>query len=148
MRFLSTSASSPPPPTASLEEPAARSARSIPSEEAKGALRTLAVELHRSAGDPLTVVTLPEDRGVFFEYDPTFLGGGIELPPFKLRTKPGLIAHTDHAFGVRRGRCGPLAAAAGKPPEKQRAASVAPHDPPPNPPAPPMLAEEPLADLF
>jgi serine/threonine-protein kinase HipA len=63
-------------------------------------MRKLAVRLHRSAGDAVTVGTLAaQDRRVFFEYDAAFLGRGIELSPFKLRTQPGLIAHTDHAFG-------------------------------------------------
>jgi serine/threonine-protein kinase HipA len=63
-------------------------------------MRKLMVRLHRAAGDAVTVGTLAEqDRRIYFEYDAAFLGGGIELSPFKLRTQPGLIAHSDHAFG-------------------------------------------------
>jgi len=63
-------------------------------------MRKLTVRLHRSAHDRVTVGTLAEqDRRIYFEYDAIFLGSGIELSPFKLRTQPGLIAHTDHAFG-------------------------------------------------
>lgn len=63
-------------------------------------MRELAVKLQRRPNDALTVGTLAEqDRRIYFEYDPAFLDTGLELSPFKLPAQPGLIEHTDHAFG-------------------------------------------------
>ena len=63
-------------------------------------MRQLTVKLQRRPGDALTVGTLAEhDRHTYFEYDPTFLNTGFELSPFKLPARPGLIEHTDRAFG-------------------------------------------------
>ncbi|HSA33569.1 MAG TPA: type II toxin-antitoxin system HipA family toxin [bacterium] len=53
--------------------------------------------------DPRTLIPvghLAESEGrVLFEYDPSFIERGIELSPFFLPLKPGLIAHTDRTFG-------------------------------------------------
>jgi len=63
-------------------------------------VRELTVKLKRTPGDALTVGRLAEqDRRIYFEYDDAFLDTGIELSPFKLPAQPGLIEHTDHAFG-------------------------------------------------
>lgn len=75
-------------------------------------MRKLPVRLHQTRGDAVTVGTLAEqDRRIYFEYDAAFLGGGIELSPFKLRTKPGLMARVaeiamppTRLFEVGRGR--------------------------------------------
>ncbi len=46
------------------------------------------------------VGTLAEqDRRIYFEYDADFMDAGLELSPFKLPLRLGLIEHTDHAFG-------------------------------------------------
>jgi serine/threonine-protein kinase HipA len=63
-------------------------------------MRKLNVKFQRSPQDILTVGTLAEqDRRIYFEYDPAFLDKGMQLSPFKLPARPGLIEHTDHAFG-------------------------------------------------
>ncbi len=63
-------------------------------------MKKLTVNLQQAPGKKLTVGTLAEqDRRLYFEYDAAFLETGIELSPFRLRTQPGLIAHTDRAFG-------------------------------------------------
>jgi len=63
-------------------------------------MRELTVKLQRTPGDTLTVGRLAEqDRRIYFEYDNAFLDTGIGLSPFKLPVQPGLIEHTDHAFG-------------------------------------------------
>ncbi len=63
-------------------------------------MRKLTVKLQRSPKDVPTVGTLAEqDRRIYFEYDPVFLDTGLQLSPFKLPLRPGLIVHTDLAFG-------------------------------------------------
>lgn len=63
-------------------------------------MRELTVKLQRTPDDVLTVGRLAEqDRRIYFEYDDAFLDAGLELSPFKLLAQPGLIEHTDHAFG-------------------------------------------------
>jgi serine/threonine-protein kinase HipA len=63
-------------------------------------MRKLTVKLQSSPKDALIVGTLAElDRRIYFEYDPAFLATGIELSPFKLPARSGLIEHTDHGFG-------------------------------------------------
>lgn len=58
------------------------------------------VKLRRTSNDAPSVGTLAEhDRRIYFEHDAAFLDRGLELSPFKLRARPGLIEHTDHAFG-------------------------------------------------
>ncbi len=53
--------------------------------------------------DPQTLIPvghLAESEGrVFFEYDPSFIERGVELSPFFLPLKPGLVEHTDRGFG-------------------------------------------------
>jgi serine/threonine-protein kinase HipA len=39
-----------------------------------------------------------KNRQIFFEYDAVFIKLGLELSPFKLPLKPGVIASTDHTF--------------------------------------------------
>jgi serine/threonine-protein kinase HipA len=39
------------------------------------------------------------ERRLYFQYDEAFLESGIELSPFKLRARRGVIEHTDRAFG-------------------------------------------------
>ena len=39
-----------------------------------------------------------KDRKIFFEYDATFLKTGLELSPFKLPLKSGVIPYADHLF--------------------------------------------------
>jgi len=39
-----------------------------------------------------------KNRKIFFEYDPSFLETGLELSPFKLPLKPGLISCEDSVF--------------------------------------------------
>ena len=62
-------------------------------------MRQLTVKFQRSPDDVLTVGTLAEQDRIYFEYEPAFLDTGLELSPFKLTARPGLIEHTDHAFG-------------------------------------------------
>lgn len=63
-------------------------------------MKKLVASLRRTPDDVLRVGTLAErDHRVYFEYEPSFLEAGLELSPFKLPAKPGLIEHTDHAFG-------------------------------------------------
>jgi serine/threonine-protein kinase HipA len=63
-------------------------------------MKKLEVRMVQSPGAVLTVGTLAEDgRRVVFEYSPEFVGKGLELSPFHLPVKPGLIEHTDWGFG-------------------------------------------------
>ena len=63
-------------------------------------MRQLTVKLQRTPNDVLTVGTLAEqDRRIYFEYDADFLHAGLELSPFKLPARPGLIEHVDYVFG-------------------------------------------------
>jgi len=63
-------------------------------------LRKLTVRLQWSPDRSTNVGELAEhDRRVYFEYDADFLFSGIHLSPFKWPTRPGLIEHTDRAFG-------------------------------------------------
>jgi len=63
-------------------------------------LRKLTVRLQWSPDRSTNVGELAEhDRRVYFEYDADFLRSGIHLSPFKWPTRPGLIEHTDRAFG-------------------------------------------------
>jgi len=63
-------------------------------------LKRLIVKFQRTPDDVITVGTLAEqDRQIYFEYDAPFLEKGLELSPFKLPARPGLIEHVDYAFG-------------------------------------------------
>jgi serine/threonine-protein kinase HipA len=63
-------------------------------------MKKLTVKLTRSTVDAITVGTLAQqDRRTYFEYDPAFLDAGLNLSPFKLPLQPGLVEHTDLAFG-------------------------------------------------
>jgi len=58
-------------------------------------MRELAVRLRFSDADERPVGTLAEDgRRVWFEFDPSFTGGGLEISPLRLpRSRSGLIEH-------------------------------------------------------
>ena len=63
-------------------------------------MRQLTVKLQRRPGEVLPVGTLAEqDRRIYFQYDAKFLQTGLELSPFKLPARSGLIEHTELAFG-------------------------------------------------
>jgi serine/threonine-protein kinase HipA len=63
-------------------------------------MKKLDVRLTRSPGDEIIVGQLAEaDRRVYFEYDPQFLDRGLQLSPFKLPLRSGLIEHVDRSFG-------------------------------------------------
>ncbi len=62
--------------------------------------REIKVRFSRGPEDSTHVGTLAEkDGSIFFEYDRDWLAGGLELSPFTLPLKPGLISHTDLRFG-------------------------------------------------
>lgn len=63
-------------------------------------MKKLTVRLTVAPGVSLEVGELAEQsRRIWFEYDPSFLPLGIELSPFKLPLRAGLVEHTDRAFG-------------------------------------------------
>jgi len=63
-------------------------------------VRKLEVRLTRNRDTSLLVGTLAEHRGrTYFEYAPGFLATGLNLSPFRLPFEPGLLEHTDLAFG-------------------------------------------------
>ena len=62
--------------------------------------KRLDVRFTRSPEESILVGTLAEhEHRVYFEYDSAWLERGRELSPFKLATRPGLLEHTDRAFG-------------------------------------------------
>lgn len=63
-------------------------------------MRKLKVELSGSPTRSAKVGQLAEaDRRIYFEYDREFVEGGLQLSPFKLPLRPGLIEHADLRFG-------------------------------------------------
>lgn len=42
---------------------------------------------------------MESDRRIYFEFDSTFVASGVQLSPFKWPLRPGLLEHTDRAFG-------------------------------------------------
>ena len=63
-------------------------------------MKKLTVQLAWSPGETLVVGQLAvNQRRVYFEYDRSFIERGLELSPFKLALRPGLIEHVDRAFG-------------------------------------------------
>lgn len=63
-------------------------------------MRRLTVRLRHSPEDSVVVGTLAEhQRRIYFEFDAAFLASGLNLSPFKLPLRSGLIEHTDLAFG-------------------------------------------------
>jgi len=63
-------------------------------------MRKLTVRLTRSPTDFSVVGELAEQgRGVYFEHAPEFIATGLQLSPFKLPARVGLIEHVDRAFG-------------------------------------------------
>ena len=63
-------------------------------------MKKLEVRFQTSPEEFRVVGTLAESvRGVFFEYDASFLNNPLWLSPFKLKPQPGLIQHKDRGFG-------------------------------------------------
>jgi serine/threonine-protein kinase HipA len=63
-------------------------------------MKKLQVRFMRSRDDSIPVGTLAEERHrIYFEYDPGFLVLGLELSPFHLPLRSGLLQHSDHDFG-------------------------------------------------
>ena len=63
-------------------------------------MKKLTVKLRFNPGDERLVGTLAEqDRRLYFEYDAAFIATGMDLSPYKLPVRAGLIEHDDHAFG-------------------------------------------------
>lgn len=63
-------------------------------------MKKLTVKLRLSPGESIVVGQLAEvDPRIYFEYDAEFLGRGLQLSPFKWRSRPGLIEHVDRSFG-------------------------------------------------
>lgn len=63
-------------------------------------MKKLNVKLRRTPGDQVLVGTLAEkDRRMYFEYDLSFIESGLQLSPYKLPLRSGLIEHSDHALG-------------------------------------------------
>jgi len=63
-------------------------------------MRKLSVHLDASPNESIPIGQLAEvERRIYFEFDPVFIETGLQLSPFKLPLRPGLIEHTDHAFG-------------------------------------------------
>ncbi|RZI46973.1 type II toxin-antitoxin system HipA family toxin [Rickettsiales endosymbiont of Peranema trichophorum] len=56
------------------------------------------VYYHGSGPKRLTGRLLLKNRKIFFEYDADFIKTGLELSPFKLPLKPGVIESSDRAF--------------------------------------------------
>ena len=64
-------------------------------------LKKLEVRFTCDPGESILVGTLAErDRRVYFEYSPDWISGGLELSPFTLPVRPGLVEHTDRQFGT------------------------------------------------
>lgn len=67
-------------------------------------MRKLTVRLLRSPAESITVGQLAEqDQRTYFEYDPAFLSEPVDVSPFKLPVRTGLIEHTDTGFGPLHG---------------------------------------------
>lgn len=63
-------------------------------------MRKISARLTRAPGDSILIGSLAEHgRRNYFEYDAGFLATGLQLSPFKLPARPGLIEHVDHSFG-------------------------------------------------
>jgi len=63
-------------------------------------MRKLAVRLHAAPDRIISVGTLAGyDRRIYFEYEPAFLDTGLQLSPYKLPAKSGLLVHDDLEFG-------------------------------------------------
>lgn len=64
-------------------------------------MRKLDVRLTRAPGDAVLVGQLAEaDRRVYFEFDSSFIERGLQLSPFKLPLRAGLIEHADRSLGA------------------------------------------------
>jgi len=63
-------------------------------------LKTLKVFFNRSKNDKFIVGQLAESKNrIYFEYDPSFLAGPLNLSPYTLPPEPGLHEHKDRNFG-------------------------------------------------
>lgn len=63
-------------------------------------MKKLTVRYDLDGARHFEVGTLAEDSGrLFFEYAPSFIERGVELSPFFLPLRTGLIEHTDRSFG-------------------------------------------------
>ena len=63
-------------------------------------MKKLTVRLRWSPNDVIDVGELAEvDRRVYFEFSPDFIQRGLDLSPFKLPLRAGLIEHADTRFG-------------------------------------------------
>ena len=63
-------------------------------------MKKLTVKLRRSPQESIAVGQLvEEERRIYFEYDKEFLDRRLQLSPFKLPLRPGLLEHNDRAFG-------------------------------------------------
>ena len=68
---------------------------------ARTGTKKLEVHFTPTSGKLAKVGTLAErDRRIFFEYDTAWLDRGLELSPFTLPLKGGLVEHTDREFGL------------------------------------------------
>ena len=67
---------------------------------ARPATTRLEVRFDRAPGDSRLFGALAEqDHRIYFEYDPDWLTTGLQLSPFTLPARSGLIEHTDREFG-------------------------------------------------
>ena len=63
-------------------------------------MKKLTVQMRRSPSESIVVGQLAEaERRIYFEYDADVLSRGLQLSPFKLPLRPGLIEHLDRSFG-------------------------------------------------
>lgn len=63
-------------------------------------LKKLDVRFTSAPGESILVGTLAERRRrAYFEYSPDWISRGLELSPFTLPVKTGLVEHTDRQFG-------------------------------------------------
>ncbi|WP_457575568.1 type II toxin-antitoxin system HipA family toxin [Desulfomarina sp.] len=62
--------------------------------------REIEVRFSKDPSTSLPVGTLAEKDGlIYFEYNHQWLAHGLELSPFTLPLRPGLVCHRDHGFG-------------------------------------------------
>ena len=62
--------------------------------------REIEVSFTKSSKQSFPIGTLAEkENSIYFEYHQGWLDRGLELSPFTLPCKPGLIKHTNHGFG-------------------------------------------------
>jgi len=65
-----------------------------------GAIQEVEVRFSPSPNRSFTVGILAlHEKRLYFEYDVSWLQKGLELSPFILPCKPGLVEHCSHEFG-------------------------------------------------